>query len=160
MRLMRFLSKIGIHTAPVYVSTCVFSFLSVVFFILRRMRRKARRYWKANEKRPACSRSYRLRYTCIATGDSPRSSIINVHWVSQVETPKSIYPTAFYARVKCIMRSAIVRARPYARSHTSIKSERQRVGIAERWNFTSVKTDSASRNEDRSSLSEFRQVVD
>jgi len=93
--------------------TCVFSFLSVVFFfILRRIRRKARRYWKANEKRPACSRPYRLRgYTCIAAGDSPRSSIINVHWVSQVEAPKSIYPTAFCARVKCIMRSAIVCAR-------------------------------------------------
>lgn len=61
-------------------------------------------------------------YTCVATGDSPRSSIINVRWVSQVEAPKSIYPTAFCARVKCIVRSAIVCAR--SRTHTSIKRER------------------------------------
>lgn len=105
--------------------TYVFSFLSVVFFlILRRMRRKARRYWKANEKRPACSRPYRLRgiCTCIATGDSPRSSIINVHWVSQVEAPKSIYPTAFCPRVKCIMRSAIVCARSRTLVHIRLSN--------------------------------------
>lgn len=103
-------------------------------------------------------------YTCIATGDSPRSSIINVHRVSQVEAPKSIYPTAFRVRVKCIVRSAIVCVHSYARSrvyaYTPIKyGQYNRVGTAERRNFTSIKTDSASRNEDRSIL-EFRQVVD
>lgn len=57
-------------------------------------------------------------YTCIAAGDSPRSNIINVHRVSQVEVPKiDLTPAAFCARVKCIV---CARARAIARTRLSI----------------------------------------
>lgn len=91
------------YTAHACLRTCVFLFLPVVLsfsFFSRRMRggkrgeieRAMRNVQRAFTPLSASG------CTCIAAGDSPRSSIINVHRVSQVEAPKSIYPAAFRAR--------------------------------------------------------------
>lgn len=58
-------------------------------------------------------------YTCIAAGDSPRSSIINVHRVSQVEAPKSIYSTAFRTEGQ-VHRAKRNRVRSFVRTRLSI----------------------------------------
>jgi len=136
------------------VRACGFLFFPVVlFFILWKIRKKAklRGQWETSSLFTPLPASG---YTCIAMDE-----IINVQRVNQVEAPKSIYPTAFCARVKCIVRNAIVCARSRMRA-SIIKYEQNRVGIVERRNFTSIKTDSTSRNEDRSILSSFARWVD
>jgi len=154
MNTVHFLCRMHRGYLRAYVRTCVFSFFPVVlFFILWRIRRKAKLkgQWETSSVFTPLPASG---YTCIAMDE-----IINVHRVSQVEAPKSIYPTAFCTRVKCIVRNAIVCARSRMRA-SIIKYEQNRVGIVERRNFTSIKTDSTSRNEDRSILSSFARWVD
>lgn len=121
---------------PAYVHAYFHSFPSVCFSFLEGCGRKRgeierpmRNVQRAFTPLPASG------YACIAAGDSLRSSIINVHRVSQVEVPKSIYSAAFRGegQVHQILRSAIAYVHTRVCAYPSIKYGRiKRVRSAER----------------------------
>jgi len=96
-----------------------------------------------------------LGYTCIAIGASLRSSIINVHRVSQVEAPKSIYPRFTWGSSASCEAQLCVLARTFVRMRARLWNIDNNAVELSSDGILSIKTDLASRNEDRSILSSF-----
>lgn len=144
---------------PAYIHAYFHSFPSICFSFLGGCGRKRgeierpmRNVQRAFTPLPASG------YTCTAAGDSPRSSIINVHRVSQVEALE----IDLFGRVSRREGQVHEILAERDRAHPSVNMSA--VNVSEvpnvRRNFTSVKPVSTSTSEDRSILEFHRVAVD